>query len=295
MDFDLIKASGRLSELDIKFAAGSLDINVLWLRVMSCSSDSVIEMHSHSTFEFHFVHRGSSCVELKNGSFEAGKGSFYVTAPGVCHRQYNRRGYVEFSLNCELSLRQNADAEGIFIIDTLKNAGCKLYKDTAGSMDCFCKALEEAYYMNVGYYSNIQSLTAMILTSAARAVNGPAPVKYGVPVKKKKEEHRFNQIRNFILDNITIPITTSDVARYLFLGEKQVSRIVKNAADMSTKEFIQELKFQKAKALILERPELTIRQIADMLGFSSEYYFNQFFKRREGYPPGVFRANIVTG
>ena len=61
---------------------------------------------------------------------------------------------------------------------------------------------------------------------------------------------------------------------------------------MTTKELIQEAKFSKAREILLQRQDLSIREISEMLGFSSEYYFNQFFKRKEGYPPGIFRSNV---
>jgi YesN/AraC family two-component response regulator len=28
------------------------------------------------------------------------------------------------------------------------------------------------------------------------------------------------------------------------------------------------------------------------MGFSSQYYFSQFFKKHEGYPPKIYRDNI---
>ena len=99
MNFDIMKAYSRLSELDLKITSGNLGINVLWFRAMQCSMDAVIERHTHSTFEFHFVNAGSSRVELDNGGFTVQAGEFYLTKPGIYHRQHNCTGYVEFSLN----------------------------------------------------------------------------------------------------------------------------------------------------------------------------------------------------
>ena len=292
MDFDMMKASSRLSELDLKITTGNLGINVLWFRVMQCGVESIIERHTHSTFEFHFVYAGSSRVELDNGSFTVQEGEFYLTAPGIYHRQHNQKGYVEFSLNCELNYVEDKDSEAKYIVDVLKNADCKPISDIAGAAAIFYKALEEAHYRNTGYYNNIRSLTIMLVTAAARAIGGFTPAPYTVPVKHKKDEYRFIQIRDYISDNISLPISTADISRYMFLGEKQISRIVREAAGMAPKKLIQELKFQKARKMLMERQDLTVRQIAEMLGFSSEYYFNQFFKRMEGYPPGIFRTNV---
>lgn len=292
MDFDIIKASSRLSGLDLKITTGSLGIDVLWFRAMACNTDHVIERHTHSAFEFHFVYAGKSTVETDNGSFTIQQGEFYLTAPGVFHRQHNIKGYVEFSLNCELKILGERDAEAKYIVDVLRNAECKPVTDTTGALKIFHKTLREAYFQSAGFFCNIRSLTVMLITAAARAISGTSPVQYTVPKKCKKDEYRFIKIRDYIRDNITQPITTKDISRYMFLGEKQVSRVVREAAGMTAKELISQLKFQKAKSLLIEQRQLAVRQIAEMLGFSSEYYFNQFFKRMEGYPPGIFRANV---
>lgn len=292
MDFDIMKASDRLSELDLKIISGNLLINVLWFRVMQCTVDSVIERHRHSTFEFHFVYEGSSHVELDNGSFSVHAGEFYLTAPGVCHRQLNHKGYVEFSLNCELSYIEEDDSEAEYIIDTLHSADCRPVSDTEGIAEIFMRVLKEANYQNAGFYNNIRALTILLLTSSVRAINGSVPAQYSVPLKQKKDEYRFIQVRDYIIDNISLPITTTDIAHYMYLGEKQISRIVREASGMTTKELIQELKFQRAKKMLAEQQDLNVRQISELLGFSSEFYFNQFFKRKEGYPPGEFRRNV---
>lgn len=292
MDFDIMKASSRLSELDLKITSGSVGIDVLWFRAMTCSKDNVIERHTHSAFEFHFVYAGTSMVETDSGSFNIRQGEFYLTAPGVFHRQQNFKGYVEFSLNCELSLLDGQDSEAKYIVDVLRNAECKPIADTTGALEIFYKALEEAHCQSAGFYSNIRALTIMLITAAVRAISGTSPVQYAVPKKCKKDEYRFIKIRDYIRDNITQPITTKDISHYMFLGEKQISRIVLEATGMTAKELISQLKFQTAKSLLIEQRQLAVRQIAEMLGFSSEYYFNQFFKRMEGYPPGVFRTNV---
>lgn len=292
MDFDIMKASSRLSELDLKITSGSLGIDVLWFRAMICNMDHIIERHTHSAFEFHFVYAGTSMVETDSGSFNIRQGKFYLTAPGVFHKQHNFKGYVEFSLNCELNLLEGQDQEAKYIVDVLRNAECKPIADTTGTLETFSKALKEAQCQSAGFYGNIKALTIMLITAAVRAISGTSPVQYTVPKKCKKDEYRFIKIRDYIRDNISQPITTKDISHYMFLGEKQISRIVWEDAGMTTKELILQLKFQEAKKLLIDQRQLAVRQIAEILGFSSEYYFNQFFKRMEGYPPGVFRMNV---
>jgi AraC-like DNA-binding protein len=75
------------------------------------------------------------------------------------------------------------------------------------------------------------------------------------------------------------------------LSEKQVGRIVAQAKGYPTQKFITRTKLKRAKQLLVASDK-TIKEIAEELGFSNEYYFNSVFKLHEGYPPGVFRESM---
>jgi hypothetical protein len=59
LKLDLMKASRRLSELDLKVTSDNLLLEILWFRLMSMGADQVINRHTHSTYEFHFIASGS--------------------------------------------------------------------------------------------------------------------------------------------------------------------------------------------------------------------------------------------
>lgn len=295
MKLDLMKASRKLSELDLKVSVDNLTMDILWFRVMPMEKGAVINRHTHSTFEFHFITFGSFEISLDSDNFKTHAGEFYLTAPGVYHVQkaLGAGKNVEYCINCDLSLIDDRPSEAREILKVLKEAPCRQFKDTNGIIKFFERALEEAYYQNMGFYSNIKSLASMIVYTAARTMGQNSPVRYDVPLKSRKDNYRLLQVQSFIEDNIANPVTTRDIARYMYLSDKQVCRIVEKLTGMSTKDFIMQIKLQKAKQLLKET-NLSIKQVSDSLGFSSEYYFNQFFKREEGYPPGQFRNNIIN-
>lgn len=114
---------------------------------------------------------------------------------------------------------------------------------------------------------------------------------YAVPRKLRDRDVRFNEIRQYIEDNLHTQIHVSDLAQHFYLGSKQISRVIYKYTGVTAKKYINQLKRQKAKEL-LKNTNLSISEIADRLGFTSDYYFNQFFKREEGYPPGIYRKNV---
>lgn len=296
MDIDLVKASKMLSELDLHgIIMDNVQIDVLWFRTMSNSGNWRITRHTHSSFEFHFIYSGSCKVQLDEDAFTVSAGEFYLTAPGVYHEQIGAGSepLIEFSLNCDLTLLNEVSSEAGSIYYTLKHSPCKPYRDTSGAIPHFAHALREAADRPLGFFTVIKSLVIQILSCAARAMETHSPSPYSIPLKSSKEDYRCDLIEKYINDNLANPISTKDIARHLYLSEKQVCRIVLDKKGVSTKSLISSIKFQKAKSLLKET-DLSIKQVSDLLGFSSEYYFHQFFKREEGYPPGIFRYNVRT-
>ncbi|MDF2988387.1 MAG: transcriptional regulator, AraC family [Eubacterium sp.] len=300
---DLLKASNKLSALDLRIPLEDYLADILWFRVMQQEGDWHINRHTHSSFEFHFVAGGKCRVILDDRVFLAEEGSFYITAPGVFHEQISEKDsvYTEYSLNCDFQKLNpsefNSDGTDIvktemdLIIEALKSAPCHSYPDKYSITKMFEEALKEAYEEKVGFYNEIKSLAVFMIIKAARTVySGNQSLKSVVPKKLKQDDARYRMIEQFIEDNVQNTVHTADIAQYMHLSEKQIGRIVKSKSDCSTKELIMHVKLRKAKEL-LKKSNMTQKEIANALGFTSEYYFNQFFKREEGDAPGSFRSN----
>lgn len=293
IDRNLAEQSARLSKMDFAFRLGGLSLTVLWFRVMSNTGAWVINRHTHSSYEFHIVASGACRVRLDNGEFVAREGEFYLTAPHVYHEQsfWGDDGYTEFSIDYDVEGIPRQNTEEGFLLDTLKNAECRAVPDAFGCAEAFRVALGEASDQRLGYYSSIRSCALRILVGAARALDGGRGEKYPVPRKTGGDDRRFAEIKSFIEDNISTPISISDLTSHFYLSGKQISRIVRSHTDLSARAYINRLRLQAAKRLLRDT-DLGVGEISEKLGFSSVYYFCQFFKRQEGYPPGVFRGNV---
>lgn len=306
--FDIRKASQELEDLDLKFRLGSADIEVQWFRVMQTDPGWHIYRHVHSFYEFHFMYSGTCRVQLDTGRFTAGPGEFYVCAPGVYHDQSGsgNEGIVEYCLSCSISpgavfgMADRRDAgvkksggredasETDVVLGILRDSPCRAYAGADAVMKLFESALEEAYCKNVGYFSQIVGITSRIILTAARLMAGQKDVGYAVPLKSANGDSRFYQLNKFIEDNISQPVDVGQLSDFMHLSTRQVSRIIACNTGLSAKEFIIREKVGKAVEM-LNSTDLAIREISARLGFSSEYYFSQFFKRMMGVSPSSLR------
>ncbi|MCX7843593.1 MAG: AraC family transcriptional regulator [Clostridia bacterium] len=292
---DIFKASDRLSELELSFIIDNLEINVLWFRIMHRpEGEWSIPRHMHSSFEFHFIKSGCCIVMLDDCEFIASEGGFYLTAPGIFHEQraYKKNEILEYCINCEILVNnEQLTSEGAHIFNIFKKTECKCFKDTEGIINFFEKALNEAFYKNIGFYNNIKNLAQIILFLSARIMNENRSIKYIVPHKLKKDDYRVIQIENYIRDNIYKNLTAAEISKFMFLSQRHVCRIIEEKWGINTKKLIMKMKFEKSKELLKET-DISVKEISEKLGFSSEYYFNQFFKNLEGFPPGLFRLQF---
>lgn len=286
----LLESSEELSKLDLKFKLDSVYIEVLWFRAMQKKRGHwVIKEHSHSTFELHIARQGSCKVILKNSEFIIKEGEFYITTPGLFHEQQSNNcdSFIEYCINFDLNICDRLDNEVVSLNNSFLNLQCENIKDTEDITTLFEQALKEAKEKQIGYYNIIKSIVYTIAMKVNRAISKVKKSKYEVPLKYRTDEYRLEQIKEFIKQNCKGNIRTSQVSLHLNLSEKQVCRIVKQNLNITTKQLINEIRLKKSKEL-LKSKNLTVKQVSYLMGFSSEYYFNQFFKNMEGYPPGRY-------
>jgi AraC-like DNA-binding protein/mannose-6-phosphate isomerase-like protein (cupin superfamily) len=291
--FDIHKASQNLEELEFRFQFDGMMIDIQWFRVMNNCGDWNIARHMHSFFEFHFIRSGSCRVVLDTGEFAASSEEFYVNAPGVYHEQsvLDEDNLVEYCLCCDITRDKEMTSETEKIYKILNETPCEIFKDTLGIITLFEEALSEAYYKRIGFYNKIKNIASLILLNSMQIMGGSQASDYNVPLKSNSGDYRFLQINKFIDDNVNSMVTVKQVADFIHLSEKQVLRITEKNMGISTKELIIRKKITRATDLI-KNTSLSISEISDTLGFTSEYYFSQFFRKFSGCAPSLLRKKI---
>ena len=114
-----------------------------------------------------------------------------------------------------------------------------------------------------------------------------AETEYG-----SNEEKFILQFNRIIADNLSNP----DLDQQLICKEMGVSRALlyskmRAITGAGAKEYITKIRIEKAKTLI-ENSSLTIAEISDMTGFTSQSYFSTAFKGYTGLTPSQYKSQI---
>ena len=110
------------------------------------------------------------------------------------------------------------------------------------------------------------------------------------------EERRrhYGKILEFVRTGITAQVTVQDLAAKMNMRLDVFSREFSALFRRTPKNFLEDALAAKASALLMNSNR-SVKEIAAALGFSSEFYFSKFFKRRIGCPPSEYPRKFGRG
>jgi YesN/AraC family two-component response regulator len=84
------------------------------------------------------------------------------------------------------------------------------------------------------------------------------------------------------------------IADELNISRSKLHSRMKTLMNMSTSEFINTVRINKAKKLIMQEEEITFSEIAYKVGYNDSAYFTRIFKKHSGKTPKEYKAGIKS-
>ena len=106
--------------------------------------------------------------------------------------------------------------------------------------------------------------------------------------KVKKEETLTDKVVRYLKQNHTRDINSEEISKVLGCSRSKWSREFNRTAGMNLREYINKLRIEDAKTLLLNS-RLSVTEIAYSVGFSDSNYFTNIFKKQTGKTPIAFR------
>ena len=242
-----------------------------------CDGSYLIERSSSDLWVIEFVEAGTGTLEVDGRACHPSAGDLYLAPFGACHRYYSSaespwiKHWINFSGPLMPELLRLFRLEGIIHVPGFSRP------------ELFKQALHQLRLHPQEAHSRIgpEFLMAVVSTMAA-------------DLRAADHRHRKNpeaqELRNWLDTQIFAPTPSLDeMATKISRSRGQTIRIFKSEYGETPVQYLIGRKIEAARELLRGSP-VAIKEIADKLHFSDEYYFASVFKRKTGIAPGRYRS-----
>lgn len=111
-------------------------------------------------------------------------------------------------------------------------------------------------------------------------------------LQTKHPLHRRETINclHYINSNYRKKLTLDEISDFVSLNEKYLCRIFKEDMGISIIQYINKLKMEQA-ATMLKKQDILVKEVADYIGISDQFYFNRLFKKHYSVSPSSYQKN----
>jgi AraC-like DNA-binding protein len=139
-----------------------------------------------------------------------------------------------------------------------------------------------------GIYKNMfveAKIIQLLLLQLEQLCCNNCPIKCHL---KKSETTKMYQVRDIILDNLKHPFSLKELAHLVGTNEFTLKKGFKAIFGTTVFGFLNDLKMEKAQNLLTEQ-ELTITQVAELVGYKNASHFTTAFKKKYGTLPSALK------
>ena len=237
--------------------------------------------HTHKHTELFFIVSGKGQFLIQDQVFPVNVNNLVIINPNVLH--------TEDSLNAQPLEYIVLGIDGIELATSKNSNGqfCILdHFESAEISSCLRNILREMEQKSTGYEDVCQAFMEILIIRLMRSTSLAVPSEPQVTSGNRQ----CAAIRRYIDLHFKESLTLEQLAEEAHMSKFYLSHAFKQEYGVSPINYMITKRIEESKYLLAET-DLSLSQIAQLLGFSSLSYFSQVFRRTQGISPMEFRQS----
>lgn len=237
--------------------------------------------HTHNHTELFYIVGGKGQFRIQDQLYPVNVNNLVIINPNVTH--------TEVSLNAQPLEYIVLGIEGVELATSENSNGQFCILDHFESVEvsgCLRNILREMEQKGTGYEDVCQAymeiLIIRLMRNTALAVPAEPQVNSG--------NQQCTAVRRYIDMHFKEPLTLEQLAEEAHMNKFYLSHTFKREYGVSPINYMIHKRIEESKYLLAET-DLSMSQIAQLLGFSSPSYFSQVFRRTQSVSPMEYRQN----
>lgn len=238
--------------------------------------------HTHHFTELFYVTQGKGKFLIEHQSFPVKENDLVIINPNVSHTETGLKDepleYIVLGINGLEFINSDTDLSSSFSIHNFSHYKKEMY--------FYLKTLlQEIREKDDNFESVCQNLLEILIWNIVRKTQKNVSV---APTRRITKECRF--IEQYLNDHFTENITLQTLSDTTYLNKYYLVHSFKNYKGISPINFTIEKRINVSKHL-LETSNYPISKISSMVGFSSQSYYSQVFRKETGMTPNEYRKS----
>lgn len=247
------------------------------------------DFHDHNFFQLIAIVGGTGRVVLETSEYPIAKGKLFLIPPQVSHAVY---GDARSSTALKMMDIKFAVNDKLIFADLMRVEECFALKDFAWFGRYFEKILEESDKRRLHYYDVINSYLEILLVQIIRERLGGEEAAQDDLLHEQVESFKgvdVAELMHYIHTNYSKIISLDDLSFLAQVNKTTLICIFKELYGTTPIRYINRLRLQKAKELLVNT-DISISEIAELIGFQSIHYFSRYFRSKENCSPVEYRV-----
>lgn len=285
----------KFAALEIPVHIGALPVHINYISVTTHLSFSY--KRSHDCFEFHYMLSGEEMVLIDEQLCKVRENHCYFIGPNVSHAVLRSAPHCKMLINFEMKTAArpaagnaaHAREESALLAGLLHEIKFWIGEDTKNCIGLIDQICHEVSRKEIGYFAKIQHLLSALLISSIQTM--AAGRRFSYPVPERRNGPIAIRIVQYILERYPQEIDIGDAAAQFGLSTRHLNRIMKKHIGLTFRQLLTHVRVETAKHYFATS-DLTVKKVAENVGFASQYYLSKVFKSVEGETVGEFRSKV---
>ena len=237
--------------------------------------------HTHNHAELFYIVGGKGQFLIEDQLYPVNTNHLVIINPNVTH--------TEVSLNAQPLEYIVLGIEGVELSITENSNGQFCILDHFESMDitsCLRNILREMELKQPGYEDICQAFMEILIIRLMRSTGLSVPAE----PQNSVGNHQCATVRRYIDHHFKESLTLDQLAEEAHMNKFYLSHAFKQEYGVSPINYMISRRINESKYLLAET-DLSLSQIAQLLGFSSLSYFSQVFRKTQGISPMEYRQD----
>jgi len=237
---------------------------------------SMTREHTHATYEAQLLLDGTAdcCTETSRQSVAPGQVTLH--APGMPHSWHGHAGaFLRFTLHFSITPAPSIHLPEPWPHQPLAFATLRML-------------LEDIHTRAPGWSDRVVPHITLLLSRVLALTDWPDVT---VP-DFTTDSSQLHLLDHFLQDNLHRPLSRLDIANYLGISERTLTRQIHRLTGTTLLEWLENHRLARARMLLTETGS-SVEAISRLVGYSSPSYFCRRFLRHVGMTPGQYREKAI--